>query len=141
MIRCHSGLYDLPAKAMICNVKQFNGEFGCICCFHPGKQIGRVRVYPYEKLYILKTNDDYISYSKIADEINKNERDEKKHKSIFGFFGVSPINYVLNIPEQVPFDYMHLVLQGHSKFLLNVNNLFFNTNIFEDQKKEKVCFV
>jgi len=135
MIRCHSGLYDLPAKAMICNVKQFNGEFGCISCFHPGKQIGRIRIYPCDNFYLPKTNDDYLNYSKIADEINKNEKDEKKHKSFFGFFGASPINKVLNIPGQIPFDYMHLVLQGHSKFLLNVNNLFFNSNIFEDQKK------
>jgi len=26
------------------------------------------------------------------------------------------------------------VLQGHSKFLFNSNNLFFNTDIFENQK-------
>ena len=26
---------------------------------------------------------------------------------------------ILMIPEQIPFDYMHLVLQGHTKWLLS----------------------
>jgi hypothetical protein len=72
-----------------------------------------------------------------------NESDEKKHRCIFGFFGVAPISKVMRIPEQIPYDYMHLVLQGHTKFILNLNNLFFNKNIFEDQKSvgEKLLYV
>jgi hypothetical protein len=33
--------------------------------------------------------------------------------------GFSPIDKVFKIPEQVPFDFLHLVLQGHAKWLLN----------------------
>lgn len=29
-IRCQAGLFDLPAKAMILKIKQFNGRFGCV---------------------------------------------------------------------------------------------------------------
>ena len=41
-IRCQAGLFDLPAKAMILNVKQFNGKFGCISCFHPSQRVGHI---------------------------------------------------------------------------------------------------
>ena len=39
--------------------------------------------------------------------------------------------------------HLHLVLQGHTKFVLNLNNLFFKKNIFEDQKSvgEKLLYV
>ena len=71
-----SGLYDLPAKSMICNIKQFNGEFGCPSCFHPGKKIGRVRKFPLDQLYPLKTHNDSVQYSTIADSLNENDSDE-----------------------------------------------------------------
>ena len=35
---------DLPAKAALLNVMQFNGEYGCSTCKHPGCT---VRVYSY----------------------------------------------------------------------------------------------
>ena len=39
---------DLPAKAAALNVKQFNGEFGCLNCLHPGEysKIHRKTIYP-----------------------------------------------------------------------------------------------
>ena len=40
---------DLPAKAAMLNIKQFNGEFGCITCLHPGESSGPgVRIYNYD---------------------------------------------------------------------------------------------
>jgi hypothetical protein len=42
---------------------------------------------------------------------------------IRGVKGRSPLLNLIRIPEQVPFDYMHLVLQGHTKWLLR--QLFF----------------
>ena len=40
---------DLPAKAMLLNIKQFNGVFGCVSCFHPGQRAVNTTVYPYDK--------------------------------------------------------------------------------------------
>lgn len=41
---------DLPAKAAMLNIKQFNGEYGCAVCLHPGESSGRgVRIYPYNR--------------------------------------------------------------------------------------------
>ena len=31
------GIFDLPAKASILTMKQFNGMFGCSVCLHPEK--------------------------------------------------------------------------------------------------------
>jgi hypothetical protein len=39
MLRVHTFIADLPAKAAVLNVKQFNGIFGCLVCKHPSKYI------------------------------------------------------------------------------------------------------
>ena len=38
---------DLPAKASVLNVKQFNGELGWITCDHPGEGSKEARKKPY----------------------------------------------------------------------------------------------
>ena len=43
----------------------------------------------------------------------------KEKKQHFGIFGKTIFSDLIEIPNQVPFDYMHLVLQGHTKWLLN----------------------
>ena len=42
-------LADLPAKASLTNMIQFNGKFGCPTCEHEGKQVacGKVKYQPY----------------------------------------------------------------------------------------------
>ncbi|CAF0975744.1 unnamed protein product, partial [Brachionus calyciflorus] len=35
--RVQSIILDLPAKAAVLQTKQFNGEFGCLNCYHPGE--------------------------------------------------------------------------------------------------------
>jgi len=72
----------------------------------------------------------------MAYEKNKHLEDDDKRISIFGYFGKAPINDILNIPEQIPFDYLHLVLQGHVKWLLR--HIFVNDNIFDVKKYS--CF-
>lgn len=52
------GIADAPARAMLTKIKQYNGEFGCGFCKHPGVQTriirkdgtlgGKHRVYPTE---------------------------------------------------------------------------------------------
>ena len=38
-------VFDLVAKVPILNMKQFNGEYGCSTCRHPGKHISGTRMY------------------------------------------------------------------------------------------------
>ena len=47
-IRVQAGLFDLPAKAAFLKCKQWNGQFGCIQCYHPGEHsfAFKKRIYP-----------------------------------------------------------------------------------------------
>ena len=50
MLLC--GTCDLPARAMVYNMTQFNGKYGCTHCKQSGEQLltsatGGVHVYPY----------------------------------------------------------------------------------------------
>ena len=47
---------DLPAKAAIMNITQFNGEFGCPVCLHKDEQVSSVHVY--ECGYIVYSAND-----------------------------------------------------------------------------------
>ncbi|RNA13939.1 hypothetical protein BpHYR1_052366 [Brachionus plicatilis] len=109
-IRIQSLIFDLPAKASALNIKQFNGEYGCIACYHKGlySHMLKTRIYPPQDL-ILKTKNDYEKFSQIAENLNE---------PIFGIYGKSCLHHLISIPEQVPFDYMHLVLSGNPLPLL-----------------------
>ena len=61
-------------------------------------------------MFKLTTNQDYKERVLFA---------ETTGEEIFGVKGKSKFSEILVIPEQVPFDYMHLILQGHTKWLLN----------------------
>ncbi|CAF1047635.1 unnamed protein product, partial [Brachionus calyciflorus] len=109
-IRVQSIIMDLPAKAAVLNIKQFNGQFGCLYCYHPGEhsRIFNKRIYPPAKFE--KRNDDAFKLiSQIAAE-NK--------EPLFGIKGINPLQEIISLPSQAPLDYMHLILQGHSKWLI-----------------------
>jgi hypothetical protein len=72
--------------------------------------------------FSLKTNAQYKTYARLA---------EKNKDILFGIKGESPFGEFLQIPDQIPFDFMHLVLQGHTKWL--INEYFF--------KKESESFI
>ena len=54
---------DLPARAMLLNVSQFNGYFGCNFCLHPGVNHktgrGHVMVYP-PGTYTTRTHEEML---------------------------------------------------------------------------------
>ena len=54
----HVLIADAPARVKICNMKQFNGEFGCLHCLNTGKSTQRRCVY-------LGTNQETLSHSVI----------------------------------------------------------------------------
>ena len=55
------GVFDLPANAAVFFAKQFNGQFGCSVCLHPGKRLpNNSRVYlPY--VYAERTHSGVIA--------------------------------------------------------------------------------
>lgn len=55
---------DSVARAMIQNIKQFNGKFGCNWCLHPGERVekgkGYVQVYPYMEEVTERSHKDTV---------------------------------------------------------------------------------
>ena len=116
ILRVHMFLTDLLAKAPIANIKQFNGEFGCPACTHSGEysKCFHKRIYKPNICFELKTNENYKLWGELADT----------HKTtLFGIKGVSSLSNIISLPDQMPFDYMHLICQGHTKWL--ISQIFF----------------
>ena len=106
-VKVHGHLADLVAEAPSLNMKQFNGEFGCCVCLHPGGRLqgkGNVRVYPhFPEEPPRRNHQDTLLYAQVAEE---------RGRSVFGVVGTSPFHRVLRIPDNILLDYMHLVLEG-----------------------------
>lgn len=125
MLLC--GTCDLPAKAIVYNMLQFNGYHGCSHCKQSGKQLsttagsgGKVHIYPYiqeNPLGPLRTNDETESHSRKAVDTTKPE------------CGVKGPSWLCTVPRYNVIDgnvvdYMHCVLLGVTKMLLK---LWFNS--------------
>ena len=57
-----------------------------------------------------KTNKMYENYALLTPH--------DKHGA-YGVKGASMLSKMIKLPDQLPFDYMHLVYSGHGKWLLN----------------------
>ena len=123
MLLC--GTCDLPAKAMVYNITQFNGKYGCSHCLQSGKtfrvgQRGNVHIYPYMQdnpIGPLRTNEQFHQHSLEAVESGK---------IVFGVKGPNWLSVApkYNVIEGNVVDYMHCVLLGVTKMLLK---LWFDT--------------
>ena len=126
MLLC--GTCDLPAKAIVYNMLQFNGYYGCSHCKQNGKQLstatgsnaGKVHIYPYiheNPLGPLRTNDETVLHSRKA---------VIETKPVFGVKGPSWLCTVpsYNIIGGNVVDYIHCILLGVTKMLLK---LWFNS--------------
>lgn len=103
------GTFDLPAKASVLCAKQFNGEFGCSVCLHPGKQLENgTRVY-LPKYF---PERDHDSVAKAA------EQAEEHDCAVDGVMKKSPFTEILDLVSCFPIDYMHAVLEGVVKMLM-----------------------
>lgn len=104
------GVFDLPAKACATNTKQFNGEYGCLYCFHKGERFHRARIYPpMANPCPLKTTEQILALASQAEESGEPK---------FGVKGKSILSEQLELPACVPVDYMHSILEGVFKQLM-----------------------
>ena len=67
IIHLHALIADSPARSKICNTTQFNGDFGCLFCYHPGNRFGKRQTYNHIK-YPNRTNNEYLN------DVNFSER-------------------------------------------------------------------
>ena len=116
------GTCDLPAKACVCNTVQFNVSFGCFKCVQPCctmnvvQKGGRVHAFPFnqENLKGLRrTHAEFLADAKAAISEGKAVRGVK------GPCWFAGLQYY-DIVKGTAVDYMHCVLEGVTKSLLNM---------------------
>ena len=103
------GVFDMVAKAPLLNMNQFNGRCGCPVCLHPGIRIEHTQTYPPGTDYLIRTTESMKSDGRRA------ERDKIIVNGIKGTTILSPL---VDLASGCPIDYMHCVLEGVVKRLL-----------------------
>ena len=104
-------VFDLPAKALAVNMKQFNASYGCLYCLHPGESIRQgAMVYPPTD-NSKRTHADILKCSKQA---------KQRDCCVLGIKGESPLAAHIDLVECIPIDYMHAVLEGVTKQFLSL---------------------
>ena len=106
------GIFDLPARAVVTNTVQFNGAFGCLYCTNEGVYTSHRRIYlPCEQDYQLRTGASINELADAAEACGEPVRGIKGHSVLVS-------SQLLDLPQCVPIDYMHSVLEGAFKSLL-----------------------
>ena len=105
-------IFDLPAKATATNTKQYNGEYGCFYCIHPGEIHEKARIYPpcaSTAGYTLRTPDLMKEWAAKAEDLGKPQ---------YGVKGSSVLAKYIEFPGCIPIDYMHSILEGVFKQIM-----------------------
>lgn len=113
---------DLPAKAAVQNMMQYNGKFGCGYCTHPGQsvEVGKVKGTKQVRFGRLKNvSSRRLQHDKTAKIMN---RIGAKSKPQIGIKGKS---ILLNLPnfdivDGFVIDYLHNILQGVVRLLFRM---------------------
>ena len=97
------GIFDLPAKAFALCIKQFNGEYGCPVCHHPGKRLSN-----NARVYLPETHIQHCHMVWMSDAAKA----VRNSSVVNGIYGISPLASILDMVVSMPIDYMHAVLEG-----------------------------
>ena len=118
------GTCDMPAKAAVCNCVQFNGFYGCFRCKQPGRSFksakgGTIHTFPFNR-----ENPKGPIRTHAGNQSDAFEA-QNLGKSVDGIKGPSWFSLLKghDIIKGTSIDYMHSVLQGVMKSLMN---LWFN---------------
>lgn len=101
------GLFDLVAKAPLLNMHQFNCVNGCPTCLHPG--IWTTSRYYLPESRTLRTNSSVMKAA---------EQAVQGGMVVDGIKGKSVLSGVVDLVNDIPIDYMHCILEGVTKWLL-----------------------
>ena len=122
-----AGTCDLPAKCLVLNCIQFNGEFGCSKCQEPGITLttsarGHTHVYPYNNLC---SDGHCLNRTKVTHDENIRKA-LREGLIVDGVKGPSWLMKLMHydIIRGTSIDYMHCVLLGVMKLLMS---LWFNS--------------
>lgn len=103
------GVFDLIAKAMVANCTQFNGKYGCLYCLDEGKHVSNRHLYFPEDDHKPRSTHDMKQWAEEA---------ERSGSPVYGVKGKSVLSSHINIVDSVPVDYMHAVLEGVTKTMI-----------------------
>ena len=118
---------DLPARCLLCNGMQYNGENGCWKCLQPGQTVktgvrGHSRAFPYRE-------DDPKGPIRTSDNVKDNgfeaARRQKQGLNRYVVNGVKGPSWLsllrhFDLVRGMGIDYMHGVLLGVQKLLLSL---------------------
>ena len=109
------GVFDQPAKAMVLNVVQYNGHYGCPYCLDKGVHKSHHQLYLPTEPHILRIQSDIMVLQA-----------EEMLKPVYGVKGTYVSVKQAHSNKTCCLDYMHLSALGVSKSFLecfiNVNN-------------------
>jgi len=122
---------DLPARCLLCNSMQYNGENGCWKCLQPGKTVrtsvrGHCRAFPYQ-------NDNPKGPLRTSESVREDgiraatlQQQGVTRFIVNGVKGPSWLSLLqhFDLVNSMAIDYMHGVLLGVQKLLLT---LWFST--------------
>lgn len=140
------GTADLPAKSLIMNCNQFNGQYSCLRCLHSGTTTrtvkgGTIRTFPYDSSEpepLKRTSQGCIN-----DAVEAIQNQTVTH-------GIKGPSFLMTLKhydfvKSSGIDYMHGVLLGITKLLINLWTLGSNSkavfsistsiNIIDDRLK------
>lgn len=106
------GTCDLPAKALMLNFKNYNGDFGCTICKIRTKRVDKTQTYPFKRSLELRALEETKCFAAEA---------EAKNKARFGVKGPSALDlFVLDYVKSTAIDIMHCAYEGVMKQLLKI---------------------
>ena len=116
-----SGTFDLPARASVLNMKQFNAFYACVKCTQPGKTYhsgprAHSHVWPFIKSD--PTGPKRTHQQFIANGIEAS----RSHNHIAGIVGITPLAMVhsYNVIQGTAIDHMHGIFLGVIRNLLSL---------------------
>eukprot|EP00105_Crassostrea_gigas_P038741 XP_019922889.1 PREDICTED: uncharacterized protein LOC105328585 [Crassostrea gigas] len=115
------GTADLPAKSLVMNCNQFNGQYSCLRCLHSGETFrtvkgGTVRTFPYDR-------SKPQPRKRTSQECMSNAVEAVNSRSVIN--GMKGPSFLMTLKyydfvKSSSIDYMHGVLLGVTKVLINL---------------------
>ena len=114
---------DAPARCMVQNFVQFNGKYGCSSCLSAGENLllerGQVHIYPYD---LDNQNTGHADLRSHIETEKSAKKAEITQSIVNGVKGYTPLYELplFDMIRQVTVDYMHCVLLGVMKKMINL---------------------
>ena len=138
-VRIQQAIFDLPARAHFLNIVQYNGYDGCSDCCIKGEYLFRFKNYFAIFIFLGSAigRQIYFPFSKKPEKLKDHQFYLQNSKydgccSIKGIKGPTPLSSILLLPNQTPYDSMHLIFHGHVKTLLKTWKEMFAKEVFEN---------